>query len=99
MVGFFQISFSFDHTNQAIDIIIPCMIGMDGSEHEDEKIIDLSGYGSKTRPLYGIKQKHDVELIRKRLLEKSSPFFSLSRFLLVVFVSKRIALLEIHSSF
>jgi hypothetical protein len=43
--------------NQAIDIIIPCMIGMDGSEHEDEKIIDLSGYGSKTRPLYGIKEK------------------------------------------
>jgi hypothetical protein len=43
--------------NRAIDIIIPYMIGMDESEHEDEKIIDLSGYGSKTRPLYGIKQK------------------------------------------
>ena len=56
--------------NQAIDIIIPCMIGMDGREHEDDRIIDLSGYGSKTRPLYLIKQKHDVELIRKRLLEK-----------------------------
>ena len=56
--------------NQAIDIIIPCMIGMDGSESEDEKIIDLSGYGSHSRPLYLVKQKHDVDLIRKRLLEK-----------------------------
>jgi hypothetical protein len=56
--------------NQAIDIIIPCVIGMDGREHENERLIDLSGYGSNSRPLYLIKQKHDVELFRKRLLEK-----------------------------
>ena len=57
--------------HQAIDIIIPCMIGMDGSEHEDENIIDLSGHGSKTRPLYLIKRKNDAESIRKHLFEKN----------------------------
>jgi hypothetical protein len=56
--------------NQAIDIIIPCMIGMDGSENEDEKIIDLSGYGSKTRPSYLIKRKKDIASIRKDLSMK-----------------------------
>ena len=59
-----------DHMNQAIDIIIPCMIGMDGGDNEDEKIIDLSGYGSKTRPLYLIKRQKDIASIRKDLSMK-----------------------------
>jgi hypothetical protein len=59
-----------DQINQAIDVVIPCMIGMDGSEDEDEKLIDLSGYGSKTRPLYLIKRKKDMASIRKQLSVK-----------------------------
>ena len=56
-----------DQINQAIDVVIPCMHGIDGGE---EKIIDLSGYGSKTRHLYLIKRKKDMASIRKHLSMK-----------------------------
>jgi hypothetical protein len=54
-----------DQINQAIDVVIPCMDEAGGAEDEDEKIIDLSGYGSKTRPLYLIKRRKDMASIRK----------------------------------
>jgi hypothetical protein len=59
-----------DQINQAIDVVIPYMDEADGAEDEDKKIIDISGYGTNTRPLYLIKRKRDVEWIRKRLFEK-----------------------------
>jgi hypothetical protein len=60
-----------DHINQAIDVVIPCLHGLDGSDDEEEKMVDISGYGSNTRPLYLIKRKEDIELIRKRLSAKN----------------------------
>ena len=60
-----------DQINQAIDVVIPCMNGADGAEDEDEKIIDISGYGTNTRPLYLIKRKKDIQLIRKQLFAKN----------------------------
>ena len=59
-----------DHLRQAIDVVIPCLPGLDGSDDEEEKIVDISSYGSNTRPLYLIKRKEDIELIRKRLSAK-----------------------------
>ena len=59
-----------DQINQAIDVVIPCMNEADGADDEDEKIIDVSGYGTNTRPLYLIKRKKDLELIRKHLSMK-----------------------------
>jgi hypothetical protein len=67
---FFQISFSVyqdtssqmaDQMNQAIDVFIPWMDEVDGSEDEDdEKIIDISGYKTNVRPLYLIKRQKDI---------------------------------------
>ena len=59
-----------DQINQAIDVVIPCMNEADGADDEDEKIIDLSGYGSKTRPLCLIKRRKDIASIRKDLSMK-----------------------------
>ena len=59
-----------DQINQAVDVVIPCMDEADGAEDEDETIINISGYGTNTRPLYLIKRKKDIELIRKHLSVK-----------------------------
>ena len=60
-----------DHIHQTIDVVIPCLHGLNGSDDEEEKIVDISGYGTNTRPLYLIKRKEDIELIRKHLSVKN----------------------------
>jgi hypothetical protein len=60
-----------DHIRQAIYVVIPCLHGLDGSDDEEEKIVDISGYGSNARPLHLIKRKEDIEQIRKRLSAKN----------------------------
>lgn len=60
-----------DHIDQAVDVVIPCMEGLDGSDDGREKIADISGYGSSARSVYLIKRKADIELIRKRLSMKN----------------------------
>ena len=60
-----------DQIHQAIDVIIPCMDIVDGSDgNKTEKIIDISRHRTNGRPLYLIKRNKYTESVRKQLKAK-----------------------------
>ena len=61
-----------EEINQSIDVVVPCMDSVhDDAEEAGKTIIDISGYGSNTRPLYLIRRKKYLGPIRQQLKAKN----------------------------
>lgn len=66
-----------DQIHQAIDVIIPCMSGVNGSEvgdeqdDDDKKLVNISGYETTKRPLYLIRRTKYLKPIREQLKAKN----------------------------
>jgi hypothetical protein len=65
-----------DQIDQAINIIVPWIDRINDDENdkeddEDKKIIDISGYNTNIRPLYLIKRRKYIKVIRQQLQMKN----------------------------